>query len=198
MTLITGIFAIAVAIVAWKIVELARLHKPLSIFLTFRPWLIAASLSLAVASIMSFLYRKQHAIAIPVIALCSLLAFKMGSWGYQSHSSIRSAKKMADAIRSYTGQDTVQTYSIDPFEYFLPYYLQRNITVVKFKGNMEFGISREPRDWVASENEFMPVWAEPFQALAVLSLQKYEKWLSQKIPMKIVYQDPRRIVVANY
>lgn len=193
----TGILAIIVAIVAWKIIDFARPHKPLSIFLEYRPWLIAASISLAIASLVSFFYRSKQAIAIPVIALCSMFAFQLASWGYQSHSSIRSAKIMADAIRSYSEQENVKIYAIDRFEYSLPYYLQRHITVVKFKGNMEFGIGREPKDWLASEQEFMPIWLASNQALAILSLEQYKQWLSQNIPMKIVHKDPRRIVVAK-
>ena len=63
---------------------------------------------------------------------------------------------------------------------------------------MEFGIGREPGDWLASEAEFMPVWLAAQQALAIVSLETYQNWLEQQIPMKIVYQDPRRIVVARH
>jgi 4-amino-4-deoxy-L-arabinose transferase-like glycosyltransferase len=196
--IITGLLAIIVAILAWKIVGFSRPHKPVSIFLEYRPWLIAASISLALASLVAFIYRKKQQIVIPVIALFSLLAFQMGSWGYQSHSQIRSTKLMADTIRPLSEQENLKIYAVDQFEYSLPYYLQRKITVVTFKGNMEFGIGREPGDWIAYEQEFMPLWLAPQHALAILSVQKYKQWQNQNVPMKIVYQDPRRIIVANY
>lgn len=196
-SLITTILAIAVAIIAWKIVEFARPHKPIGIFLEFRPWLIVASISLAIASMLAFFYRNKPSIVIPVIALCAMLAFQMGSWGYQSHSTIRSAKMMADKIRPYSEQAPVKIYAINLFEYSLPYYLQRHISVVDYQGNMEFGIGREPGDWLASEAEFMSVWLAAQQALAIVSLETYQKWLKQQIPMNIIYQDPRRIVVAR-
>ena len=197
-TIITTILAIAVAIVAWKIVDFARPHKPIAIFLEFRPWLIAAAFSLAVASLLAFIYKNKPPVAIAIIALCSMLAFQMGSWGYQSHSMIRSTKTMADTIRPYSEQENVKIYAIKLFEYSLPYYLQRHISVVEYQGNMEFGIGREPGDWLASEAEFMPLWLATTQALAIISLDTYQQWLEQQIPMKIIYQDPRRIVVARH
>lgn len=193
----TGILAITVAIVAWKIIDFAKPDTPISIFIEYRPWLIAASISLAGACIFSFLYRQKHYIAIPVIALFSMLSFQLGSWGYQSHSSLRSTKAMADVIRSIPGQKNVNIFAINLFDYSLPYYLKRNITVVGFKGNMEFGIGREPDKWVSGELEFLPLWLEAKQALAILSLHTYQAWQKHKMPMKVIYQSPRRIVVSK-
>lgn len=197
-TIITAVLAIVVAIIAWKIVAFARPHKPIAIFLEFRPWLIAASISLGIASLLAFMYRNKPSSAVAVIAIGSMLAFQMGSWGYQSHSSILSAKMMAETIRPYSEQEDVKIYAVERFEYSLPYYLQRHISVVNYQGNMEFGIGREPGDWLASEAEFMPVWLAAQQALAIVSPDTYQRWQKQNIPMKIVYQDPRRIVVARY
>ena len=197
-TIITAVLAIVVAIIAWKIVAFARPHKPIAIFLEFRPWLIAASISLGIASLLAFMYRNKPPSAIAAIALGAMLAFQMGSWGYQSHSSIRSAKIMAETIRPYSEQEDVKIYAINLFEHSLPYYLQRNISVVGYQGNMQFGIGRGPGDWLASEADFMPVWLAAQQALAIVSPDTYQNWQKQNIPMKIVYQDPRRIVVARY
>ncbi len=193
----TGILAIAVAIVAWKIIDFASPNTPLSVFIEFRPWLIAASLSLAIACIISFLYRQKYFIAIPVIALFSMLSFQLGSWGYQSHSSIRSTKAMATVIRSFSNYENVNIYAINLFDYSLPYYLKRKVTVVGFKGNMEFGIGREPESWIPGELEFTPLWLEKKQAIAILSQHTYSAWKKHKMPMKILYQDPRRVVVSK-
>ena len=196
-TIITGILAIGVAILAWKIVEFARPNKPLAIFLEFRPWLIGASISLAMASLVAFFFRQKMRIAMPAIALCSMLAFQLASWGYQSHAPIRSAKIMAEAIRPYSKQDNINIYAINQFEYSLPYYLQRTITLVAYKGNMAFGIGRERRDWIPNTTEFLPIWLASEQALAIMSQETYQKWQQKQIPMNIIYQDSRRVVVAR-
>ncbi len=195
--IITAILALAVAIAAWNIVSFAKPRTPESIFLAFRPWLIGASISLAIASLIAFFYRKRTSIAITSIAIGSMLAFQMASWGYQSHAPIRSARMMAEAIQSYDKQQQLKIYAINRFDYSVLYYLQRNIILVGFKGNMKFGIRREPEKWIPDEARFIPLWLTANPALAILSRSTYQTWLAKQLPMKIVYQDPRRLVVTN-
>jgi len=193
----TFLVAIVVAVVAWKITDSARPHTPLSIFLEFRPWLIAASISLAIASAIAFYYRKQQVISFTVIAMGATLAFNLGASGYQSHSTIRTAKQMATAIEGYSSDKNLAIYAVNRFDYSLIYYLKRNITLVGYTGNMEFGIGREPKDWIANEAEFLPVWQSSTQAVATMDRQTYQSWQARNIPMKIIYQDPRRYAVAR-
>lgn len=62
---------------------------------------------------------------------------------------------------------------------------------------MEFGIGREVKGWIASEVEFMPTWLSSTNAIAVMSQKTYQSWLDRDIPMKIIYQDPRRYAVTR-
>jgi len=194
---ITGLLAVGVAIVAWKIVDFAKPRTPVAIFLDYRPWLIAASVSLAIASLIAFYYRTKPTLVITTIAIGSLLAFKMGLLGFQSHSPIRSAKQMATAIQSYNIHKALKIYAINRIDYSLLYYLQRKITLVGYKGDMKFGINREPENWIPDEAAFLPLWLTAKDALAILSKQTYQSWLEKQIPMQIIYQDPRRLVVSR-
>ena len=63
-------------------------------------------------------------------------------------------------------QKNVKIYIIDQFEYSHPYSLQQKNNGVTCKNNMEFGIGCETRDWIAIEDEFMPIWLESSQAMA--------------------------------
>jgi len=193
----TALLAIIIAIVAWKIVGSASINTPLSIFLEFRPWLIAASISLAIASAIAYYYRHQQPIALTIIALGALLAFNLGASGYQSHGSIRSAKNMATAIQNYSDNEKLPIYSVDTFNYSLIYYLNHTITLVGYTGNMKFGIGRETKGWIPSEADFMPTWRSSPKAIAVISKKTYQSWLERNIPMKVIYQDPRRYAVAR-
>jgi len=193
----TAVLAIIVAIVAWKITDSAKPQSPLSIFLEFRPWLIAASISLAIASAIAFYYRQKQHIAFTIIAMGALLAFNLGASGYQSHSSIRSGKNMATAIQNYSSDEALAVYSVNDINYSLIYYLNRTITVVGYTGNMSFGIGREAKDWISSEANFMPTWLSSQKAVAVMTTKTYQSWLERNIPMKVIYQDPRRYAVAR-
>jgi len=193
----TLLLAIIVAIVAWKITEAAKPNKPIDIFLDFRPWLIAASLSLFIASATAFFYRKKQELAFSIIAIGAILAFNFGASGYQSHSVIRSAHQMADTIKLYSNNKNSPIYSFRRIDYSLIYYLQRTITVVEYQGNMQFGISREPKDWIATEAKFLPIWQQSNNAITIMDHKNYQAWLAQEIPMQVIYKDPRRYVVAR-
>jgi len=193
----TSVLAIVVAIVAWKIIGAARPHKPIEIFLEFRLWLIGASISLAIASFVAFYYRQKQQVVFSIIAAGALVAFSLGSSGFQSHGGIRSAHKMADAIQAYSTDEGLPIYAVKNIDYSLIYYLKRTITLVEYKGNMEFGIGREVKDWIANEEVFLPIWHNSKQAVAVMSKNTYQSWLDKKIPMKVIYQDPRRYAVTR-
>jgi len=193
----TVLLAIVVAIVAWKIVGSARPQTPLSLFLEFRPWLIGASISLAVSSIVAFFYRQQQTVVFSIIAMGALLAFNLGASGYQSHAIIRSGHKIADAIKHYSTDKNLAIYAVNRFDYSLIYYLKRTITVVGYRGNMEFGMGREAKDWIANDTLLLPIWKNNQQAIAIMDTQTYQSWLTRHVPMKIIYQDPRRYVVAR-
>lgn len=115
----TALLAVIVAIVAWKIIGSAKPNTPLAIFLEFRPWLIVASITLAISSAAAFYYRQKQSIAFTIIAMGALLAFNLGASGYQSHTSIRSGKNMATAIQSYTHNKDIPIYSVNNFNYLI-------------------------------------------------------------------------------
>jgi 4-amino-4-deoxy-L-arabinose transferase-like glycosyltransferase len=193
----TALLAIIVAIVAWKIIGNAKPQTPLAIFLEFRPWLIAAAISLASASAIAFYYRQKQPIAFTIIAMGALLAFNLGASGYQSHSRIRSAKAMATAIQNYSDNEKLAIYSVNHIDYSLIYYLKRHITLIEYTGNMSFGISREAKDWIPTKSAFKPIWQDAQQAVAIMSVKTYQSWKAQGIPMNIIYQDPRRYAVTR-
>jgi hypothetical protein len=50
---------------------------------------------------------------------------------------------------------------------------------------------------VPGELEFLPLWLQEKQAIAILSQHTYAAWQKHQMPMKILYQDPRRVVVSK-
>jgi len=104
---------------------------------------------------------------------------------------------MATAIQNYSSDEALAVYSVNDVNYSLIYYLNRTITVIGYTGNMSFGIGREAKDWISSEADFMPTWLSSQKAVAVMTSKTYQSWLERNIPMKVIYQDPRRYAVAR-
>jgi len=91
----------------------------------------------------------------------------------------RSVKELAVALqhRLRPGNEVVsyQTYYQD-----LPVYLQRRITVVGWKGELDFGARVEDvSGWMIEDAEFWQKWNGPFTVYMVTSRARYSKLLAQ-------------------
>ena len=91
----------------------------------------------------------------------------------------RSVKELAVALqhRLRPGNEVVsyQTYYQD-----LPVYLQRRITVVGWKGELNFGARVEDvSGWMIEDAEFWQKWNGPFTVYMVTSRARYSKLLAQ-------------------
>ena len=79
----------------------------------------------------------------------------------------------------------------------LPFYLRRTLTLVAYKGELAFGISREPGKWIADIASFITRWQQDAQALAVMPPETYVMLEKQGLPMQIIARDPQHIVVRK-
>lgn len=199
-----GIIALLIAAAGFYLfisneADTANLGRLASHLEEFRPWLLSTTVLLSVAGIATLLFRRKKELAVSIYALCSLLSIQMLSWGYQEISELRSSKAMAAAIQSYIGQsgkDNVAIYDVRRYDQSLPFYLGHTINLVGFRGELEFGIDREPQKWI-NDQDFMPIWLNAAQAVSVLNTTTYAEWQQQQVPMQLIYQNPSYIAVAR-
>ena len=194
--IVASLLAIGLFIYALIIDNFATEKTPLEYHLQFRPWVIGAALLMSTAAISAIVIKGKNMTVAAIFSLCSLLAFQMINWGFQSYGEIRSSKVMAEALKPYSDKG-LKIYSVYRYDQAIPYYLGRTITLVGYKGEFEFGINQEPELWVPGGDEFTSIWKDAEQAVAILPGLLYDNLLEQEIPMKIIYQDPRHIAVAR-
>jgi len=90
---------------------------------------------------------------------------------------------------------TFQTYFQD-----LPVYLERRITTVEWKGELEFGASVEKntRDWLIDRAEFIKRWNSPATKYLLTGHREFETLLVEPPgPMRIVAQDAHAVLIVN-
>jgi hypothetical protein len=68
---------------------------------------------------------------------------------------------------------------------------------VAFKGELEMGIDLEPHKWIASPADFYPLWEKETQAIAVFDQAGFAEFRKLNLPMKIIYENARRIAVLK-
>jgi hypothetical protein len=92
-------------------------------------------------------------------------------------------------------------YVVGRYEQSLPFYLGRTLTMVQHADEMEFGLKQEPHLWLPTRNEFVAKWlaqrAAGVKAVAILNHHAYEEFRERGVPMRVIGQDPRRVIVVN-
>jgi hypothetical protein len=71
------------------------------------------------------------------------------------------------------------------------------LTLVAYQGELAFGIQREPDKWVPDLDTFTKRWQQDARALAVMPTDTYQTLLKQGLPMKVIAQDPARVIVEK-
>ena len=176
----------------------------------YGPWLVVAALVSLTGLLagMLLLWREktrpeaevsrngQKSIAVAVLALGALLSAQIGLSGYETVARERSARHIAEAIRSEVRAD-VPFYSVLTYEQTLPFYLKRTFTLVQYQDEMAYGIQQEPQRWIPTVAEFAEVWAAQREALAIMPVYAYAQLQQQGLEMKTIFEDTQHIVVKK-
>ncbi|WP_346840119.1 glycosyltransferase family 39 protein [Microbulbifer sp. SAOS-129_SWC] len=191
--LVTAVLAFVLAMLG---PHFASEKNPAALFIAYRPWLIGAALSLGLGAFALLKWKRKPSTAIPVASVCATLCTMLFLWGFQSIAVSRSSADEAKAIMSYA-DDSTPIYAIDNYPQALPFYLERPITLVSYTGELKMGIEAEPQKYIATKAEFWKKWNTQRQAVAVIRADEKEDFLAKGKDTEIIYEGPRRIVMAK-
>jgi len=185
-------------VLAVNVGRFADTPNQMELYPNYSIWLVAATVIWLAGLLwgMSLLWRAKKPLAVLVIALSALLAMQIGLSGYNTVARERSAKHIAEAIRSEVKPD-IPFYSVLTYEQTLPFYLKRTFTLVQYQDEMNFGIAQEPERWIPTVAEFAKVWEAQPEALAIMETYAYPQLQQLGVPMKIIFQDRQHIVVKK-
>ena len=79
----------------------------------------------------------------------------------------------------------------------LPFYLGRNVTLVAFTGEFAFGQRNDPQRWIPTIEGFATHWREITDGAAMMPRAVHLALQQRGLPMTIVFEDPRRVVVVK-
>ncbi len=88
-------------------------------------------------------------------------------------------------------------YSIGIFEHTLDFYLQRPVTLVAFKDELEFGLTQEPEKGIDTLAGFVERWNADRAPLAIMARDTFDTLVANQLPMCVVADDGRRIVIRK-
>ncbi|QOZ82588.1 MULTISPECIES: glycosyltransferase family 39 protein [Chromobacterium] len=171
---------------------------PLDVLHGFAHFVAAAALLFLVCAAVArrLLGRERKLAALCWLAFGSLLAVSVAAAGHDSYGRLKGSKEIVRQIQPYLNADT-PVFSVRYYDQTFPFYLGRPVTLVQFVDEFEFGESQEPQRWMPRLEQFVAAWNAAPRALAMTDPATYQELQAQGLPMRVVYQDPRRLVVAK-
>ncbi len=121
------------------------------------------------------------------------LALLMFTLGHEDQ--LRSGRALVPVLA--TVPPGTPMFSVQTYDQTLPFYLNRTMTMVNYRGELAYGIDRAPQLAIASMAQFQQRWQELPAAVAIMPLNTYENLRAQNLPMRVLGQDRRRVAVSR-
>ena len=88
-------------------------------------------------------------------------------------------------------------YSVATYDQTLPFYLRRTVTLVAYRGELDYGLRHAPGAEIAGIDEFLAVWSADRPAFAVMEWSMFDTLKDRGVPMRELARDLHRVLVAR-
>jgi len=88
-------------------------------------------------------------------------------------------------------------YSVETYDQTLPFYLGRLVTLVAYRGELDFGLRHAPGAEITDVAAFVPLWSLQSRAFAVMEKSMFDDLTSRGVPMRLVARNGSRILAAR-
>ncbi len=142
------------------------------------------------------LLRGRRMLALAAVALGTVLTIDCLEDAYEEFSPRQSGLAVAAKMRPWLSPAT-RIYSVKHYEQTVPFYIGRTMTLVDYQDEFAPGLANEPAKAIARLEDFGAEWVRPGEALAIMQPDLLEKLRAQGLPMQVLHQDPRRVLVRK-
>jgi 4-amino-4-deoxy-L-arabinose transferase-like glycosyltransferase len=88
-------------------------------------------------------------------------------------------------------------YSVGVYDQSLVFYLRRSVTLVAYRGELDYGLTQTPGAEISDLNKFIPLWSSQPHAFAVMENDMFNDLKSRGVPMHLLAHNADRVVVAR-
>ncbi|KAB0633879.1 glycosyltransferase family 39 protein [Burkholderia latens] len=176
-------------------------RTPNALYRAFQMWLyaglaVAGALTLAAA----WLNRRAGvAAAITAFGVAWLAFGTIGGTGHDEFGRYSSGALLAPAVRAELAKLPPDTpfYSIEMLDHTFPFYMGHTTIMVQRQDELAFGISVEPNKWIPTVGQWIERWKQDTHALAIMPPGQYDALVEQRVPMRVIARDNRRVIVEK-
>ena len=160
-------------------------------------WIVIALTCLLVFSLIASLLAKRNSLlSIALFAFGFFLTATIAGTGHETLGRAVSGYDLAQRVKSQIPKDA-KIYSVRLLDHTVPFYLERNTIMVEFTDELTFGARQEPHKWIPTLNEFVTVWNQDPNAIALMRPDQFEELKDLGLPMVELGRDSRRVVVRH-
>ncbi len=88
-------------------------------------------------------------------------------------------------------------YSVRTYDQSFTFYLQRTVTLVAYRGELDYGLRHAPGAEIADVAEFLRRWSAQARAFAVMENRMFDDLKDRGVPMRVVARSAQRVLVAR-
>lgn len=166
----------------------------------FVAWAMASGGILFVAAVLALAtMRRSPRFALPMLGFAVLFSFQVFVTGAESIEDQFSSETLVENALDTVGDfdADVPFYSLAMYDQTMPHHLGRTLTVVKFRGELDMGITQEPAKAVASVEEFRRLWQGHTQAYAIMPRAQFDEERAAGTPLSILAINRSAAIVAR-
>jgi 4-amino-4-deoxy-L-arabinose transferase-like glycosyltransferase len=88
-------------------------------------------------------------------------------------------------------------YSVATYDQTLPFYSQRRVKLVAYRGELDFGLRHDPSAEIPTVAEFLDEWQHVTAGYAVMEIGLFDDLKRRGVPLREVSRDMHRVVAAR-
>jgi 4-amino-4-deoxy-L-arabinose transferase-like glycosyltransferase len=88
-------------------------------------------------------------------------------------------------------------YSVATYDQSLTFYLRRTVTLVAYRGELDYGLRKASGAEIADVAEFLRLWSSQPRAYAVMEKSMFDDLQRRGVPMRLAAENVNRVLVAR-
>ena len=194
--ILTVLAGVVLAVASFYSLSLVPASPAQPFFLSLAKPLREVAALLIVSGAFVWVQRAQDATRAGVFlgvgwCLAGLLLIRSASLLAPIYSGIDLARALPPESRD------APLYTVRTYDQTLPFYLRRTVTLVGYRGELDYGLRREPGGEIADIDEFFKLWTSQTRAFAVMDKRTFNDFKERGVPMRTVGENVGHVMVAR-
>jgi 4-amino-4-deoxy-L-arabinose transferase-like glycosyltransferase len=200
MLLSIASLGVAMMVAAPLVTRIPKFAADADLIEPFVAWAMAGGgVLIAAAALVMLTKMRFPQFALSALGLGVLFSFQILVAGTESVEDQFSAEALVDKALDKIGDfdSNLPFYSLDMYDQSLPHHLQRTLTVVRFRGELEMGIAQDPAKAIASVEEFRRLWQSQRQAYAIMPRAQFDEERIKGTPFSVLAMNRNCVIVTR-